>query len=115
MSFDDSVQPIFDQYCTNCHHVPDADNLLDLTSGASFASLMTTTSQADASLTLMVPGDASASDLVEKMNPNPSHGSVMPITGPAGGTPISAAEGQVIVDWIDTGATLEPWGCPQAP
>lgn len=111
-SYDDSVQPIFDQHCTNCHNVPDTDNLLDLTAGASHQSLMNTTSQADPSLSFVVPSDASASYLVEKLNPNPSYGHVMPITGPAGGTPIPAAQRQTIVDWIDAGASLEPWGCP---
>lgn len=111
-SYDDSVQPIFDQHCTNCHNVPDADNLLNLTAGASYQSLKTTISQADPSLVFVVPGDASASYLVEKLNPGPSYGHVMPITGPAGGTPIPATQRQTIVDWIDAGAALEPWGCP---
>ena len=111
-SYDDSVQPIFDQHCTNCHNVPDTDNLLNLTADASYQSLMTTTSQADPSLVFVVPGDASASYLVEKLSPGPSYGHVMPITGPAGGTPIPGAQRQTIVDWIDAGASLEPWGCP---
>jgi hypothetical protein len=110
-SYGGSVQPIFDQHCTNCHNAPDADNLLNLTAGASYQSLMTTVSQADPSLLFMVPGDASASYLIEKLNPYPSYGHMMPITGPAGGTQLPGPQLQTLVDWIDAGATREPWGC----
>lgn len=88
ISFQDQVQPVFNQNCIGCHN----GNLEpDLRDGFAFASLM---SLPEGSI---VPGDAEGSELVEMLNgggDNP-----MP---PAG--PIPAAKINLIKSWINEGA-----------
>ena len=108
-SYEMSVQPIFDAHCVGCHSGDPPDEL-NLAKGMSLDSLMDTVSKADPALSFVVPGDASSSYLVEKMNPGPAYGWKMPIIGPRDmGEPLP--DRYIIADWIDAGATLEPWGC----
>ena len=110
-SYESTVQEIFNQACVNCHESGSDNNGLNLMPGQSYDSLMNSVSTHDPTLTFVVPGDADASFLFEKMNPNPSHGLVMPVTGVVSGTPLPIETRQLVADWINAGANLAPFGC----
>ena len=87
------IQPIFEANCTSCHG---GSGGVDL---SSYASLMNSVGN-DYGSNVVVPGDPDASGLVDKIEPNPDHGSRMP----QGGT-LSDADIALIRQWISEGAS----------
>ncbi|MEQ9310706.1 MAG: c-type cytochrome domain-containing protein [Balneolaceae bacterium] len=92
VSFGNDVQPIFNSSCTSCHGNSGGVNL------SSYTALMNSVGN-NYGNNLVVPGDADASGLVDKVEPNPTHGTRMPI----GGT-LSSSQIQTIRAWINEGA-----------
>lgn len=92
VSFSSDVQPIFSGSCTSCHGNSGNVNL------SSYSALMNSVGS-NYGNTVVVPGDADASGLVDKIEPNPAHGTRMPI----GGT-LSSTQIQTIRAWINEGA-----------
>ena len=110
-TFESSVQTIFSQSCVTCHGSGGDNNGVNLTPGEALNSLMTAVSMYDPTLVFVVPGDAEASFLIEKLNPSPSYGVVMPRNGPNSGIPLSLEKREIIAEWINSGADLAPFGC----
>ena len=110
-SYESTVQAIFNQSCVNCHESGSDNNGVNLMPGESLDSLLNGVSIYDPKLIFVVPGDAEASFLIEKMNPNPSYGLVMPRNGPNSGVPLALEKRQIIAEWINAGADLAPFGC----
>lgn len=92
VSYSNDVQPIFNGNCTSCHGSSGNVNV------SSYSALMNSVGSNYGS-NVVVRGDADASGLVDKLEPNPTHGSRMPI----GGT-LSTAQIQTIRAWINEGA-----------
>ena len=92
ISYASDVQPIFNGSCTGCHGSSGGVNL------SSYAQLLSSSGN-DYGDQLVVPGNAAASGLVDKLEPNPTHGSRMPIGGA-----LSSSEIQTISAWINQGA-----------
>ncbi len=105
ISYAGQVQPIFNRRCTVCHvrgGIADFSGIaLRLTQEESFDLLINQPSVQNGDLTLVVPGDADASLLIDKISSNsPAVGSRMPL----GGTPLTSDEIDLICSWIDQGA-----------
>jgi mono/diheme cytochrome c family protein len=84
------VQQVFEAHCTICHG----------TSGGWDASTYATTMETGDHAPVIVPGDADASLLVQKLrNTQPEGGSM-----PPGGSTLSDADIALIVEWINSGA-----------
>ena len=92
VSYASSVQPIFNNNCTSCHGSFGGVNL------TSFSALMNSVGT-NYGTRLVVAGDANASGLVDKIEPNPDHGARMPTNGTLTNTEI-----QTIRTWINQGA-----------
>jgi mono/diheme cytochrome c family protein len=92
VSYSNDVQPIFSSNCTSCHGSSGNVNL------SSFSALMSSVGS-NYGNNIVVPNNANASGLVDKIEPNPEHGSRMPI----GGT-LTSTEIQTIRTWINEGA-----------
>lgn len=92
VSYASSVQPIFNGSCAGCHGNSGNVNL------SSYSALMNSVG-ANYGNTLVVSGDANASGLVDKIEPNPAHGSRMPIGGA-----LTTSQIQTIRAWINEGA-----------
>lgn len=110
-TYESSVQVIFNQSCVTCHESGSDNNGVNLMPGESLNSLLNDVSAHGPTLIFVVPGDAEASFLIEKMNPNPSYGVVMPRNGVNSGVPLSLEKRQLVADWINAGADLAPFGC----
>lgn len=97
ISYATEVQPIFNQSCAGfgCH-VGESTNGVNLSSHA----------QALASRgiqyggAVILAGNGAGSPLINKVNPNPTHGSRMPL----GKAPLSGSQINTIRTWIDQGA-----------
>lgn len=105
VSFSADIQPIFNANCTTCHRIggiTDVEGIpLRLTEGDSFDLLVNEPSLQRADLTLVVPGDSSASLLFLKVSrDSPPVGVRMPLVG----APLSSTDLGLIRDWIDQGA-----------
>ena len=105
VSFSADIQPIFNANCTTCHRtggLADIEGIrLKLVAGESFDLLVNQPSSQRSDLTLVVPGDSSASLLFLKVSSDsPPVGDTMPLFG----TPMSSANLGLIRDWIDRGA-----------
>lgn len=105
VSYATQIQPIFTNNCAGCHSVNGIADLrgiaLRLTTEESFGGLVNQSSVQDDSFTLVIPGDAATSLLVEKIESNnPTVGARMPLFGPA----LKQAEVDLIKNWIDQGA-----------
>jgi len=101
VSFSADIQPIFNANCTTCHVSGGiASDRVHLTTTEAYDGLVNQAStQSD--LTLVVPGDSSASLLFLKVSSDsPPVGGTMPLFG----TPLSSANLGLIRDWIDQGA-----------
>ncbi|MCB1590097.1 MAG: hypothetical protein KDI56_14410 [Xanthomonadales bacterium] len=104
------IQPIWGQYCANCHvaHGGSPAAGLDLDPAFSYGQLV---NAPDHSLTILrvVPGDPEGSLLFRKLNclePGPASGDPpMPLGRP----PLSASLQARIHDWIAAGAPLQLW------
>lgn len=92
ISYADDVQPIFDRSCAGCHGNSGGVNL------TSFSRLMGSVGN-NYSDNVVVPGDADASGLVDKIEPNPQFGNRMPTGGS-----LTPTEIQTIRTWINQGA-----------
>lgn len=92
VSYASNVQPIFNASCTNCHGGSGGVNL------TSFSALMGSVGN-NYGDNVIVAGNADASGLVDKIEPNPQHGSRMPTNGSLTNTEI-----QTIRTWINEGA-----------
>lgn len=102
VSFSKDVQPILAASCAGCHSPGGFAQLagvtLDLRSGRAFASL---TDDDDDDDDIVVPGDAEASLLFEKVSSDsPSVGERMPLFG----TALPDSDIAAIREWIDAGA-----------
>lgn len=97
VSFSADVAPLLSASCagSGCH-VGQTTSGVNLTTHAQI--LASTGIQYGTAV--VVPGDAEASPLVDKLGPNPDHGSRMPLGRPA----LSAAQIEVLKSWIDAGA-----------
>jgi len=97
ISYEDQVQPIFNNTCGGgpCH-------IIGSQAGVNLSDYQnTTTSVGDSYGQLVViPGDASASPLIDKLSDNPLFGRQMPLTGGA----LTNEEISIIRDWINQGA-----------
>ncbi len=95
VSFSRDVLPIFMGSCAECH-------VAELTSGAALG----TYEQVMASVgeqygeRVVIPGDAGASPLVDKLGPSPRFGQRMPL----GRSPLAPDQIAMIQRWIDEGA-----------
>lgn len=105
VSFADDIQPLLTDQCIVCHQ-PGGIAFLegidqDLREGNAYDALINQPSDQDASLTLVIPGDAENSLLFQKVNStNPPVGVRMPRFLP----PLTAAQIDRIRRWIDEGA-----------
>ncbi|MBO6574482.1 MAG: hypothetical protein JJ896_03625 [Rhodothermales bacterium] len=97
VGFAADVQPIFNRGCGGfgCH-VGETTNGINL---STYADVMASVGFQYSGPTV-VAGDADASPLVDKISPNPSQGSRMPL----GAAPLSASDIALIRQWIDDGA-----------
>ncbi len=113
----DLIQPIFDAYCVRCHVTGgsgysqtggDDDDGLDLTSGASFATLVnrpTFQRPSEPPRWRVLPGEPDSSYLMDKIRADsPKSGSRMPQNGPPF---LSQADIELIRRWIEDGAPRE--------
>ena len=106
-SFEGTIQPILDANCVQCHQGQDAALGLQLGSGDALASLVGTSSAYNPGLILVVPHDSEASFLVHKIGASPDYGITMPMLT----QPLSDADKEAIIAWIDAGATDQVYDC----
>lgn len=92
VSYSTQVQPILNSRCVSCHGTNGGVNL------SSYSALMSSVGN-NYGTNLVVEGDADASGLVDKIEPNPQFGSRMPQGGTLTGDQI-----QIIKAWINEGA-----------
>lgn len=92
VSYINDVQPIFNSRCTSCHGNSGQVNL------TSYQNLLASDGNFYGT-NLVVAGDADASGLVDKLEPNPDFGSRMPQGGALTGNQI-----ETIKAWINEGA-----------
>ena len=97
ISYATEVQPIFNQTCggVGCH-VGEATNGVNLTS---YAQTMASEGLQYGGK-VVIPGNGAGSPLINKLNPNPTHGSRMPL----GQAALSSSSIATIRTWIDEGA-----------
>ncbi len=92
LSYATDIQPIFNSNCSNCHGSSGGVSL------TSYAALMGSVGN-NYGENVVVPGNADASGLVDKIEPNPTHGARMPTNGT-----LTLTEIQSIRAWINEGA-----------
>lgn len=95
VSFISDVQPILQQYCTSCHNSNFAQNNADLTT---YSAILNSVG-IEYGNTLVIPGNATASGLVDVIEPNPEKVRRMPLNGSLTGNEINT-----IKAWINEGA-----------
>lgn len=97
ISYQDQVQPIFNNSCGGgpCH-------IVGSQAGVNLSDYQNTTSSVGDSYgqLVVIPGDAAASPLIDKLSDNPEFGRQMPLTGGA----LTNEEISTIRDWINQGA-----------
>lgn len=93
VSYSTEIQPIFTNRCNNCHGAGQSNF-----NSSSYQAVMASTSP-NYGGPQVIPGNADGSPLVDKIEPNPQHGSRMP----QGGS-LSQNEIAKIRAWIDQGA-----------
>lgn len=105
VSFADDVQPILTNQCIVCHQpggIAFADGInQDLRADSAYDAIVNQPSDRDASLTLVVPGDAENSFLFQKVS---SDTPLIGVRMPQFQLPLSAAQIDMIHRWIDEGA-----------
>ena len=105
VSFGNDIQPIFNTNCISCHQeggvADQAGIALRLGSGESYGLLVNQRSAQNSNLVLVVPGDAEASLLLQKIN---SDAPPVGVRMPFGGAALSASEIELIRTWIAQGA-----------
>jgi mono/diheme cytochrome c family protein len=92
ISFSNDVSPILEARCAVCHHSSEGQGGYDISSAFS-----TISSGKDGPW--IVPGDASKSLLLEMLKGTTGFKQMPPV-----GDPLTDAEIQIIIDWINTGA-----------
>ena len=92
---------VFTPICTHCHTGASAPQGLRLDDGTSCANLINVHSPQDSSLIRVVPGNANASFIIQKLEGTQTVGARMPFGGPY--LPQSTID--VIRQWITNGAT----------
>lgn len=97
VSYSNQVQPIFNTTCggSNCH-VGGSTNGVNLTSYSQTINSIGSRYGKE----VVKPGDADDSPLVDKIEPNPQHGSKMPLGGS-----LTSDQIETIKVWINEGAT----------
>lgn len=97
VSYAAEVQPLFTSGCGGfgCH-IGEATNGVNLTT---YADVMASVGLQYGG-PIVVAGNGAGSPLVDKIGPNPTHGSRMPLTS----EPFSATQINIIRTWIDEGA-----------
>ena len=105
VSFSTDIQPILTTTCGGCHSANGIADLsgiaLRLTQAESYDGMVNQLSVQDTSLTLVIPGNSTASLVYQKVSSDaPPVGDRMPQFAPA----LSAAEILLIQNWIDQGA-----------
>jgi len=97
VSFSQHIQPIFNANCIGCHG---GSGGLYLTAGQSYSNLVNIQALAGCTTEMRVlPGNAASSVLYKRIS-----GAACGDQMPRGGNPLSAADIQKIVDWINQGA-----------
>ncbi len=98
ISYSASIQTVFNQSCggSACHTNGGKANGIDL---ASYNATISSTGTSYSGKTI-IPGNATSSPLVEKVRPNPTKGSQMPLTG----SKLDAKQVAIIEAWINQGA-----------
>ena len=100
-SFSTDIQPIFTSSCalSGCHNsAAEAD--MNLSQGRAYANIVNVDSTQDPTKKRVLPGDASNSYLVIKIEGNQTEGDRMPQTG----GPLSSVRINNIKNWVDRGA-----------
>jgi hypothetical protein len=97
-SYAADIQPIWTASCTGCHG-SGGDAGLNLSSGSSYAHLVNVASTQDHTRMLVLPGDATNSWLVMKLENRQTVGGKMPPSGS-----LTANQIQNIKNWITQGA-----------
>lgn len=92
VDYDDDIQPIFNSRCTSCHGGQSGVTL------TSFDATMESVGDQYERL-IVIPGDPDQSPLVDKIEPNPQHGTRMPQGGA-----LSSEQIGLIRQWIAEGA-----------
>jgi hypothetical protein len=97
VAYHDSIQPLFNSHCTACHGG---------TSGVTLSSYNSAINSVgdQYNMNVVVPGQPDQSPMVNKINPNPSHGDRMPQGGPY----LSDEQINLIRQWIAEGALESP-------
>jgi len=100
-SFSLVIQPIFQNNscaASNCHGLAESGGL-DLRSGSAFASLVNVPAQGESGKVRVIPGNATDSYLVVKLEGRQSFGTSMPVGGA-----LSQVDLANIKNWINQGA-----------
>jgi hypothetical protein len=97
VSFSQDIQPIFNANCIGCHG---GSGGLYLTAGQSYGNLVNVRALAGCTTEMRVLPENAASSVLYKRISGTACGDQMP----RGGNPLSAADIQKIVDWINQGA-----------
>ena len=100
VDYDSQIQPIFSSRCTSCHSGGGAPQGLRLDAANSYANLVNVASREVPSLERVEPGNPDDSYLVQKVEGTAAVGGRMPL----GGSPLSAAQIELIREWISEGA-----------
>ncbi len=107
ISLQNDVQPIYDNYCIECHKGPSPPVGLDLTVGNAYSNTVNVTA-AESSTKLIKPGQPNLSYLLAKILGNYLANPPFGGTGdrmPPGGPPwVDPLEAKLIADWITEGA-----------
>lgn len=104
--FASAIQPIFTASC-GCHGGGQPAQGLSLAEGSAFAALVGVDSVGLPGTLRVQPGDAGASFLYQKLQPNPAQGAQMPIGGS-----LTAAQIELVAQWISAGAPeTETFAC----
>ncbi len=98
ISYSTSIQTVFNQSCggSACHTNGGKANGISLASYNAAISSMGTSYSGKT----IIPGNAGSSPLIEKIRPNPTKGSQMPLTG----SKLDAKQVAIIEAWINQGA-----------
>ena len=99
ISFQNKVQPIFNQHCVSCHDNIVYSGNLNLTNSNSYNNLVNVVSTAYSPNIRVVPSNPTNSVLLQKINNSNQFGQNMPISGS-----LSQQEINNIKEWINQGA-----------
>lgn len=99
ISFQNKVQPIFNQHCISCHDNIVYSGNLNLTNSNSYNNLVNVVSTAYSPNIRVVPSNPTNSVLLQKINNSNQFGQNMPISGS-----LSQQEINSIKEWINQGA-----------